>query len=59
MPDGVPGYWYSRFLFERALALVYLVTPEDHRRTGEWWARKRLGLYFPVISLAEAQSGAP
>jgi len=25
MPDGLPGYWYSRFVFERALALVYLV----------------------------------
>ncbi len=25
MPDGLPGYWYSRFVFERALALIYLV----------------------------------
>ena len=25
MPDGVSGYWYSRFVFERALALIYLV----------------------------------
>src|SRR3981189_3004172 len=25
MPDGLPGYWYSRFVFERAHALVYLV----------------------------------
>jgi len=25
MPDGVAGYWYSRFVFERALALIYLV----------------------------------
>src|SRR6476646_8435480 len=24
MPDGVSGYWYSRFVFERALALIYL-----------------------------------
>lgn len=25
MTDGLTGYWYSRFLFERALALMYLV----------------------------------
>src|SRR5262249_59999038 len=25
MPDVLPGYWYSRFVFERALALIYLV----------------------------------
>jgi len=25
MPDGISGYWYSRFVFERALALIYLV----------------------------------
>jgi len=25
MTEGVAGYWYSRFVFERALALVYLI----------------------------------
>src|SRR5262245_51638522 len=25
MPEGLPGYWYSRFLFERALAGLYLI----------------------------------
>jgi len=25
MPDSLPGYWYSRFVFERGLALMYLV----------------------------------
>jgi hypothetical protein len=25
MTDGIAGYWYSRFLFERSLALIYLV----------------------------------
>src|SRR5258708_6444663 len=25
MPDALPGYWYSRLVFERALALIYLV----------------------------------
>src|SRR5262245_56638832 len=25
MPEGLSGYWYSRFVFERALELVYLV----------------------------------
>jgi hypothetical protein len=25
MPEGLSGYWYSRFVFERALALIYLV----------------------------------
>ncbi len=24
MTDALPGYWYSRFVFERALALIYL-----------------------------------
>ncbi len=25
MTDALPGYWYSRFVFERALALLYLI----------------------------------
>src|SRR5262249_20445070 len=25
MPDGLQGYWYSRLVFERALALIYLI----------------------------------
>jgi hypothetical protein len=25
MPDELAGYWTSRFVFERALALIYLV----------------------------------
>jgi hypothetical protein len=25
MPEGLPGYWYSRFVFERALAGIYFV----------------------------------
>src|SRR5689334_25256271 len=25
MTDGLAGFWYTRFTFERALALVYLV----------------------------------
>ena len=25
MTDEVPAYWYSRWLFERGLALIYLV----------------------------------
>ena len=29
-----------------------------HARTGEWWTRRREGLYFPQISLADFQ-GAP
>ena len=24
MTDALPAYWYSRFLFERALAAIYL-----------------------------------
>jgi hypothetical protein len=25
MLDGLPGYWYSRIVFERSLAVIYLV----------------------------------
>jgi hypothetical protein len=25
MTEGLPAYWYSRFVFERALALIYLI----------------------------------
>jgi hypothetical protein len=25
-------------------------TPEERRRTGQWWIRKPLGLYFPPVS---------
>ena len=26
MTDALPGYWYSRFVFERGLAIIYLGT---------------------------------
>jgi hypothetical protein len=25
MPEGLPDYWYSRFVFERALPAIYLI----------------------------------
>ena len=27
-------------------------TPEERRRTGRWWNRERIGVYFPAVSLA-------
>jgi hypothetical protein len=26
-------------------------TPEERRRTGDWWTRSPLGLYLPPVSL--------
>jgi len=38
--------------FVRALLYEYrFTTPEEHRRTGNWWARELRGEYFPAVSL--------
>ncbi|MDQ2842047.1 MAG: lipase maturation factor family protein, partial [Acidobacteriota bacterium] len=29
----------------------HFTTPEEHKRTGNWWTRTRAGSYFPAISL--------
>lgn len=37
----------------RAVLYDYkMVDLEEHRRTGTWWTRERLGLYVPPLSLA-------
>ena len=35
------------------LFLYRFTTPEEHRRTGQWWMREPLGLYFPAVSRRE------
>ena len=38
--------------FVRALLYEYrFTTPEERRRTGNWWARELRGDYFPAVSL--------
>jgi hypothetical protein len=44
-PDRPPHY-------VRALLYEYhFTTPEERKRTGLWWSRRPVGLYFPVVSL--------
>ena len=41
--------------FVRALLYEYrFTTPEERRRTGDWWARELRGEYFPAVSLEDA-----
>ncbi len=43
--------------FVRAVYYEYhFTTPDERRRTGRWWTRKELGLYFPVVSLKSTES---
>ena len=38
--------------FVRAEYYTYhFTTPEEHRRTGRWWTRTRVGPYYPAVSL--------
>ena len=38
--------------FVRALLYEYrFTTPEERRKTGEWWVRELRGEYFPIVSL--------
>jgi hypothetical protein len=38
--------------FVRALLYEYrFTTPEERRKTGNWWARELRGEYFPAVSL--------
>jgi len=40
----------------RALLYQYdFATPEEHRRTGQWWRRELAGNWFPVVSLDEPE----
>ncbi len=40
--------------FVRALLYEYrFTTPEEHRMTGNWWARELKNEYFPIVSLAD------
>jgi hypothetical protein len=49
-PDEPPRY-------VRALLYEYrMTTAETRRRTGEWWHRELLGLYFPPVALSRPRS---
>ena len=42
--------------YVRALLYRYdFATPEEHRRTGQWWRRELAGGWFPVVSLDEPE----
>src|SRR5665213_906943 len=44
-PDHAPKYI-------RATLWQYdFATPREHRATGQWWTRKRMGAWFPAVSL--------
>ena len=33
----------------------HFTTPQEHKATGDWWKRSRVGLYFPAVSLQDQQ----
>ena len=41
-----PPKWVRARLYE-----YHFTTPDDYRKTGQWWTRKLAGEYFPAISL--------
>ena len=42
--------------FVRALYYQYqFTTPEEHRRTGNWWTRRLVGTFFGPVSLSQLQ----
>ncbi len=48
-PDAPPRYI-------RAVLYQYrFTTPEEKKRTGDWWVREKTGDYLPVMSLDNAQ----
>ncbi len=57
--QGDPGtlsllrsYPFSKPHYVRALLYEYhFTTPEEHKRTGQWWKREQAGSYFPPVSL--------
>ena len=44
-PDRPPGFVRAEFYAYR------FTTPDERRRTGHWWVREPIGLYFPPVSL--------
>ncbi|HKI74969.1 MAG TPA: lipase maturation factor family protein [Pseudomonadales bacterium] len=49
-PDTPPEYVRARYYLYR------FTTPEEHRKTGNWWTRKLLGDYYPAVGLSVRQS---
>ena len=49
-PAGPPRYLRGRYYTYR------FTTPEERRRSGDWWHRDPNGLYFPPVAL---QAGVP
>jgi hypothetical protein len=44
-PDKPPKYIRAE-LYE-----YHFTNPEEHKKTGAWWTRHYVGLYFPAVSL--------
>jgi hypothetical protein len=41
--------------FVRAVYYTYrFTTPDEHRQSGRWWNRERLGLYVAPVSRSDA-----
>jgi hypothetical protein len=43
-PDHPPRYVRAQ-LYE-----YHFTTPDERRRTGQWWTRRLIGPYFPAVS---------
>ena len=44
--EGLPPVYVRATLYEYTFT-----TPEERRKTGQWWNRKFLGLYCPPVKL--------
>ena len=43
---------FTKPRYVRALLYEYhFATPEERKRTGQWWTRQLAGSYFPAVSL--------
>jgi hypothetical protein len=47
-PDRPPRYIRAQYYTYR------FTTPEEHRKTGRWWNRELIGVYYPAVSLRHA-----
>ncbi|HLV66493.1 MAG TPA: lipase maturation factor family protein, partial [Polyangiaceae bacterium] len=51
--DGRPPRYVRAVLYE-----YEMTNPETRKRTGVWWRRERIGVYFPVVTLGPDEAVA-
>ena len=49
-PDRPPRYVRAQYYTYR------FTTPAERRRTGRWWTRELIGIYYPAVSLGKRKA---